>query len=206
MSRKLLAFCATVLLALAAGNALAADSIKGRLGVTGRIGFSVPADSDINGFTVSTDTGFIGGGGFIYGITDNIAAELDVTHATYGTSTLVAPAPFGNSDFDTTNVSLGVQYRFLNVPVRRLVPYVGAGLDILVNDASTGGGIDADTVVGVHLSGGVDYFFLRQLAFTAEMKGVLAPNADIHNAAGQKIGNYDPDSFSMTFGVRYFFN
>jgi outer membrane protein len=204
--KKLFVFCAAALLTMAAGTAMGADSIRGRLGLTGRVGFSVPADSDIGGITVSTDTGLIGGGGFIYGLTDNIAVELDITHAAYGSSTLVAPAPFGKSDFDTTNISMGVQYRFLNLPVRRLVPYAGGGFDILVNDASNGSATDADTVVGVHLSAGVDYFIQRQLALTTEMKGVLAPDADIHNGLGQKIGNFDPDSFSMTFGVRYFFN
>jgi outer membrane protein len=209
MTRKLVVFSAAALLALTAGTAMAADSIKGRLGVTGRIGFSVPADGELNnGTKISTDTGFIGGGGFIYGITDNIAAELDITHAGYGSSTLVAPGFFGNSDFDTTNISLGVQYRFLdlNLPVKHLVPYAGAGLDILINDASTGGFNGVDTVVGIHLSGGVDYFLQRQLALTSEMKFVVAPDADITAPGLGKVGNFDPDSFSMTFGVRYFFN
>jgi outer membrane protein len=51
----------------------------------------------------------------------------------------------------------------------------------------------------------VDYFLLRQLALTSEIKGVIAPNADIKSGGG-KVGEFDPDSFSMTFGVRYFFN
>jgi outer membrane protein len=205
MTRKLVVFCAAALLTLAAGTAIAADSIQGRLGVTAKIGFAVPADGELNnGTTISTDTGFIGGGGFIYGITDNIAAEFDITHAAYGSSAaFIAPAPFGNSDFDTTNISFGVQYRFLNVPVRHLVPYAGGGLDILINGANNG--LDVDTVVGVHAVAGVDYFLQRQLALTSEIKGVLAPDADI-KAGGSKVGNFDPDSFSMTFGVRYFFN
>jgi len=205
MTQRLFMLCLAVMFILPTGTAMA-DSIKGRLGLTGRIGFAVPADSDINGFIVNTDTGFIGGGGFIYGITDNIATELDITHASYGSSTLITPAPFGSSDFDTTNISFGVQYRFINLPISKLVPYAGGGLDILVNNADTGGISDIDTVVGVHLSGGVDYFILKELAITTELKGVLAPNADIHNSGGAKIGNFDPDSFSMTFGVRYFFN
>ena len=28
----------------------------------------------------------------------------------------------------------------------------------------------------------------------------------VYNVTGQKVGNYDPMSFSMLFGVRYFFN
>ena len=205
MTKRLVMLCLAVMFILTAGTALA-DSIRGRLGLTGRLGFAVPADSNINGTTISTETGFIGGGGFIYGLTDNIATELDVTHAAYGSTTLITPAPFGNSDFDTTNISLGVQYRFINLPMSKLVPYAGAGLDILINSASTGGISDVDNVVGVHVSGGVDYFILKELAVTAEIKGVLAPDADMHNSGGVKIGNFDPDNFSMTFGVRYFFN
>ncbi len=205
MKKRLFMLCLAVMIILPAGTVMA-DSIKGRLGLTGRIGFVIPADSDINGSKVDTDTGFIGGGGFIYGITDNIAAELDITHSSYTTSSLFTLSPFGKSDFDTTNISLGAQFRFINLPVSKLVPYAGGGFDILVNDASTGGISDIDTVVGVHVSGGVDYFILKELAVTAEIKGVLAPDADIHNSVGAKIGNFDPDNFSMTFGIRYFFN
>jgi outer membrane protein len=63
-----------------------------------------------------------------------------------------------------------------------------------------------DTVVGAHISGGVDYFVMKQLALTTEIKGVLAPNADIIEPGFGKVGNYDPVSFSMTFGARFFFN
>ena len=203
MTRKLVVLCAAALLTVAAGTAMAADNIKGRLGVTGKIGFLVPADNDIavglpNG-RGNTDTGFVGGGGLIYGITDTIAGELDITHTSFGVS-----GSNNISDFDTTNVSLGVHYRFLNVPIRHLVPYVGGGLDILINGANNG--FDVDTVVGVHANGGVDYFLQRQLALTTEIKGVIAPNADIHGPNGGFAGNFDPNSFSMTFGVRYFFN
>ncbi len=183
------------IVALAAGAAQA-DDIKGRVGVTGRIGFVVPADSDIAGFNASTDTGIIGGGGIIYGLTDHVALEADVTHSSYGSNLGV--------DFNTTDVSLGAQYRFTNLPVKHLVPYVGGGLDILINNVDSAVG-DVDTVVGAHVKGGVDYFLTKELAATAEMKGVLAPNADIHDFGG-KVGNFDPMSFSMTFGVRYFFN
>ena len=86
--------------------------------------------------------------------------------------------------------------------VKNLVPYVGAGLDILFSDFNNA---DVDTVAGVHVSGGVDYFIMKQLAVTAELKGVVAPESDI-KYGGEKIGNYDPMSLSMTFGVRYFFN
>jgi outer membrane protein len=196
MKKWCLLFSLGAAFALAAGTAQA-DDIKGRIGVTGRLGFVVPSDSDIDGFNVSTDTGFIGGGGLIYGLTDHVALEADVTHASYGSSPGV--------DFNTTDISFGAQYRFTNLPQRHLVPYVGGGLDILVNGVDSAVG-DVDTVVGAHVKGGVDYFLTKELAATAEMKGILAPNADIRDPSGVKVGNFDPMNFSMTFGVRYFFN
>jgi outer membrane protein len=179
---------------MAAGAAHAED-IKGRIGVTGRFGFAVPADSDAYGLNVSTDPSFVGGGGVIYGLTDNIALEADVTHASYGSSP--------DAGFSTTDISLGGQYRFINTPVQHLVPFVGGGLDILVNDADGDVG-NVDTVVGAHVKGGADYFITKDLAATAEMKWVLAPNADIRGPFG-KVGNFDPMNFSMMFGARYFF-
>lgn len=197
MKRTLFTFCMVALFALAAGTAMA-DSIKGRLGITGKVGFINPTDSEINGSNIDTDIGIIGGGGFIYGVTDHIAAELDITHASFGSKQDV--------DFDTTNISLGVQYRFIELPISQLVPYAGGGLDILLNDAGGArGAVSADDVLGVHLNGGIDYFLQRQLAANVELKAVLAPDADINNASGNKIGEYDPMSFSMTFGLRYFF-
>ncbi len=205
MKRSLVFCCAVFSLLLTSGGAMAADSINGRLGVTGRIGFLVPTDSELfdRPSNLDTDVGFVGGGGIIYGINKNVAVELDVTHTSFDAN----QGSFGVGSFNTTNISLGGQYRFVDIPVQKLVPYVGAGLDILVNnfDFSAGGSADVDTVAGGHVSGGVDYFILKQVALNAELKGVLAPNADI-KLRGEKIGNYDPTNLSMTFGVRYFFN
>ncbi|GFE62833.1 outer membrane beta-barrel protein [Geobacter sp. AOG2] len=205
MKKEMIAACLVLVCSLVGTSAMAADansteSIKDRFGITGEIGFLVPADSDAvgTGFVIGrghTDTGFVGGGGLIYGILNNYAAEFEVTHTGFGTD--------AGTDFDTTNISLGAQYRYLNLPVKKLVPYAGFGLDILVNGANNG--LDVDTVAGVHVKAGADYFLLRQLALTSEIKGVIAPNADI-KAGGAKVGEFDPDSFSMTFGVRYFFN
>jgi outer membrane protein len=206
MKRKWLSLFLVSICCLSANSAIAADtnlsdSIKNRLGINGRIGFIVPADSDalssggLNGNTHS-DTGFIGGGGIIYGITDLFSAELDITHSSFGTNR--------NIDFDTTNISMGVQYRCPHVPIKHLIPYAGAGIDILVNGANNG--LDVDTVAGIHMTVGVDYFVIKQLALTTEIKGVVAPNADITGPGGVKVGEFDPNNFSMTFGARYFFN
>ena len=205
MKRRIIAVALLMACSLVADYASAAgmngsESIVGRLGVTGRLGFLVPADNSSVGTGVlvgrgNTDVGFVGGGGFIFGFADNIAADFEITHTSFGTDT--------STDFDTTNFSLGFQYRFLNLPVRYLIPYAGAGMDILVNGANNG--LDVDTVAGIHVKGGIDYFLTRQLALTSEIKGVIAPNADI-KSGGTKVGEFDPDSFSMTFGARYFFN
>ncbi|MRR53371.1 MAG: porin family protein [Deltaproteobacteria bacterium] len=205
MKKLIILSCAVFALALTAGTSVAADSISDRLGVSGRIGFLVPEDSDA--FFVpsrlETDVGFIGGGGLIYGINKNFAAEFDITHSEFDADL----AGFRAGDFSTTYISFGAQYRFVDLGTQRLVPYLGAGLDILVNDFTFDDGDNAsvDTVAGAHLSGGVDYFLTNQLALTAEVKGLLAPDADI-SVEGVKVGNYNPTSLSTTFGIRFFFN
>jgi outer membrane protein len=154
MKKFILAFFVVLSLTLPMGTAMA-DSIENRLGITGRLGFIVPSDStELATGTIGTNTDFIGGGGFIYGVNRNIAAELDITHAGFGSSAGV--------NFDITNIALGVQYRFVDIPVKHLVPYAGAGLDILLNEADRGASVD--NVVGAHLSGGVDYFIQRSIA------------------------------------------
>jgi outer membrane protein len=176
-----------------------ADSIKGRLGVTGKIGFLVPADNEADDFFHNkTDAGFIGGGSLIFGIDDHFAGEFGVTRASFDSN---------DGDFGTTDISFGGQYRFATSR-RQLVPYVGVGLDILVNDYDPNfpASRDVDTTVGVHLAGGVDYFLLKQLALTGEAKLLLSPDADISDRVGNHTGNFDPSNFSSTFGVRYFFN
>ncbi|AJE04633.1 porin family protein [Geobacter pickeringii] len=200
---KKIVFLASLVLMLAVGSGSAlADSIKGRLGVTGRIGFLLPADSDFENLKLESDAGFLGGGGFIYGITDNLAAEIDVTRSEFGTNRVDGR---DEGDFGITNISLGVQYRFL-IPQPKLVPYAGAGLDILVSDYKRPNGFnaDVDTTVGVHICGGIDYFFMKQLALNAEIKGIVAPQVDIHAPDGS--GNFDPSGVSGTVGIRFFFN
>jgi len=192
MKKLLVLVCATATLSLAAGSAIA-DSIKGRVGVTGKIGFTIPADGDIGPYKNNTDTGFIGGAGVIYGIDNHLAVEADITRSVFDSD-------FG--DFDVTDLALGAQYRFaLSQP--QLVPFVGAGLDFLMIDVD--GGRDVDNTVGVHAKAGVDYFLMKQLALTAEAKLLVAPDTDINGPAG-KAGNFDPTSLSTTVGVRYFFN
>jgi len=204
MRRSFINVCVMLCLLLAAGTA-AAESIQGRIGVNGRLGFLVPSDTNTSLYyqDLETDACFIGGGGFIYGITENLALELDITHYWFDGNY----AGIKVEEFSTTDISLGVQYRFNNLTVSKLVPFVGGGVDILLSDTTDlyGEGGDVDTVPGVHANGGVDYFIMKQLALTAELKVVVAPNADI-KFRGFKTGDYDPNSFSSTIGFRYFFN
>ena len=191
----LVAACA-VLTAFLAGNAAAAD-LRGRLAVTGKIGVIDPAKSEMNDrdgtLVVSTDAGFIGGGGFLFGVDDNVAMELDVTRAIFHTS--------GFGQADVTNLSIGAQYRFPEN--QRLIPYLGAGIDVLINDLPHN---TANTVLGLHIAGGVDYMLQRYVALNAEVKGVEAFSADVKDFSGAKVGQFDPSNFSFTVGARFFFN
>jgi outer membrane protein len=201
MKKYVMCACLLVMVSVSTSSAMA-ESIAGRVGITGRIGFLKPADSDFDDRKLETDVGFVGGGGLIYGIDRHFAAELDITRAEFSANRVSGP---NEGDFGITNISLGVQYRLME-PQPRLVPYVGAGLDILLTDHTRPNGIKAnvDNTVGIHLSGGVDYFFLKGLAVTAELKALLAVEADINTATG--TGHFDPSSISGTVGVRYFFN
>jgi len=192
MKKLLVLACATAAFSLTVGTAIA-DDIKGKIGVTGKVGVLIPSNGDYGPFNNKTDAGFIAGGGIIYGIDKHFAAEVDITRTSFDSD---------HGNFGVTNLSFGGQYRFAsNFP--KVVPYVGAGLDILINDADQGRSVD--TAVGVHGAVGVDYFLTKQLALTAEAKLVLAPDADIKNSSG-KVGSFDPTSISTTIGVRYFFN
>lgn len=193
--KKLLVVAVVALMLTLIGGGAYAESIENRIGVTGRMGFIIPADSDFEDYQIDTDAGFIGGGGVIYGFDKNIAIEIDVTHTWFG-GNLPSGADMG--EFSITNLAFGVQYRF-QVAEPALTPYAGGGIDILFNDYSRA---SVDDVVGIHAAGGVDYFLTRDIALNAEIKAVVAPDADIKGGRG---GNFDPSSISGTFGVRYFF-
>ena len=184
------------LLILLASNALA-ESINGRLGFTGKVGFIMPLkDLTINGYPDGTiDTGFAGGGGLIYGLNDNFALELDVTHAP---SSNVTSTWLNVGDLQTTDISFGIQYRFM--PKEHLVPYVGVGADFITGDIQNA---SVDWSYGGHVSVGVDYFLNKNIALTADFKYVIGSKSDIE-LFGITRGKYDPMSFIGTFGVRLY--
>ena len=197
MKKLIVLACLATTVSMTAGTAMA-DNIRGKLGVTGKLGFLAPADNNAEFVNNRTDAGLVAGVGLIYGIDNHLAAELDLTRSEFGSDT---------GDFSLTNLSLGGQYRFgINDP--KLVPYIGVGIDILATDydPDNGSSRDVDTTAGVHISAGVDYFLQQNLALTAEVKVVAAPETDITDNSGAHRGDFDPSSVSTTVGLRYFFN
>jgi len=197
MKRFMVSTCLAATVFMTTGTAMA-DSIKGKLGVTGKIGLLVPADNESDFYHNKTDAGLTGSVGLLYGVDDHIAAELEVSRTSFSSE---------NGDFGMTDVSLSGQYRFANLR-RQLVPYLGGGLDILVSNYDPYDGTlrNVDTTLGAHINGGFDYFLQKELALTAEVNVVVAPNANITDGLGDHRGNFDPTNFSTTVGVRYFFN
>jgi len=183
-------------LSLFAGNAMA-DSINGRLGLTGRLGLIVPLkDLTISGSESGKhDTGFAGGGGLIYGIGNNFALELEVIHAP---ATDVTSGGVKIGEQQTTDVSLGLQYRIM--PERSFVPYVAVGADAIKGDIENS---TIDWTYGGHAGIGADYFINKSIAVTADFRYVIGAKSDIV-LNGVTKGKYDPMSFIGTVGIRLF--
>ncbi|MBU5636421.1 porin family protein [Geomonas sp. Red69] len=185
-----------VLLLLLISNAMA-DGIQGRIGLTGKVGFLMPVQDDFITGVEDTNTGLAAGGGIIYGIGKNVAAEVDIMHVP---TLRVEAAGAKVGEASMTDISLGLQYRF--TPEKPLVPYLGAGVDFIkgkfTNVADRRYGLEWTT--GGHVSAGVDYFATRGIALTAELKGVFAPAGNIKSTPQE----YNPNSFVGTVGVRLF--
>lgn len=69
---------ATLILTLTSASAWA-ESLAGRLGITGKAGALVPLEDLVSG-TSDSEPAFAAGGGIIFGLSGNLAAEVDVTH------------------------------------------------------------------------------------------------------------------------------
>ena len=197
MKKIIISACLTTIIAMSAATAMA-DSIRGKVGISGKIGFMNPADNESDFFKNKTDSGTIAAVGLLYGLDDHIALEVEASRTEFGSET---------GDFGVTNISLGGQYRF-GISPRQLVPFIGVGLDVLASNYDPNNGVssDVDSTVGVHISGGIDFFLQKNLALSAEAKLVAAPEVKIKEWDGYHSGNFDPSSFSTTVGIRYFFN
>jgi outer membrane protein len=185
MKKAVIAIAAALLVAASSGAALA-DSIKGTLGLTGKLGLINPADSKRGNTIIDTDPGFILGGGMIYGFDNNAAFEMEISHAWFD---------FGSTDATLTDLAVGLQYRF--TPESKMVPYLGAGFDVLMPDVD---GDSVDTTLGAYVKGGVDYFIERNIALTGELKLTGGLEADIDGG-----GKFDPSSVALTGGIRFYF-
>lgn len=186
-----------VVLLLVAVNAMA-DSINGRLGVTGRIGATLPLNDDFIRNTSDTDASLAVGGGLIYGFSEHMAADVEVLHMprldvqVNGVKTFEAAV---------TDVSLGVQCRFSTG--NRLVPYVGLGPDFITGDLKhvNGTSYRLDWTYGGHVNLGFDWFITPGIAMTADVRGVYAADGDVLSGS-TTVSEYRPQWFQGTVGVR----
>jgi outer membrane protein len=198
--KKKIAVATALAVSLLAGNAMA-DSIDGKFGISGYLGFQIPADATDNtdGIKLETEVAFTGGGGILYGIAGGVAAEVQVSHSTIDVDNPLLNAP----KFETTNIDVGLQYRFMTD--RKLVPYVGAGMTFLLPQFKEDKDIyDIDTAYGGFVKLGLDYFVNPHIALSAEVKQVIGPTVNIRDAAGPE-GNFNPDALHSLFGLKYFF-
>jgi outer membrane protein len=194
MLKKLVVILAVTLLSTSA----MAESVNGRVGITGKIGFNAPLqDVTVTGKADATvDTGFAGGGGLIYGLNDKLALELDALVSP--SSSVSYSSTINLGDLQTTDISLGLQYRFMTD--RHLVPYVGAGMDFIKGDIANS---TVNWSYGGHVSGGVDYFLNKSIAMSAEVKYVVGSVSDI-TLTGVTVGRFNPMSVVGTVGCRLF--
>lgn len=189
--KKTVLSAAVVALSLAAAGA-EAQSIRGTMGVTARAGLISPADSKGRvGDYVDTDVGFVGDLGFLYGVDDRLAFEVDLSYAKFSTS---SGSGYGTGTLK--GMAVGVQYRF--PPANpSMTPYMALGVDVLIPDYRRA---NVDTVFGAHVRGGFDYFLDRNLAFNVDFKVTGGFEADVDGG-----GKFDPSSVSAMGGFRYFF-
>jgi len=174
-----------------------ADSLDGRLGITGKGGALVPLKNDFIGATSKTETGLVAGGGLIFGICRNLAAEIDVTHALNLDVQMAGAKAF---DATLTDVAVGAQYRFSG---DRLVPYLGAGADFIQGTLKSvaGAGYDLDWTEGGHVNAGVDWFLSDGIALSVEVRGFYAAKGDV-KSGGTKVADYYPRGAIATLGLR----
>lgn len=196
-----------LLLLLAAGN-VSAEDMKGKFGLTLHGGFNVPMNGELSSTlglrdtTIDTDVGLIIGGGILYGITKNFALDLELLYSESEGKYL----GFEIVKFSTVDLALGGSYHF--DLASKWAPYLGVGVDVLINSAEPSGILsgltspDAQTTFGGHLKAGVDYFFTKNFALNAEMKALVSGSSEV-TVTGGTLGDYQPTSFSGLFGFRF---
>ncbi len=221
MKKTFLFACAALLLF---SNIATADSVAHKFGVTARGGIdeffnseftdAAAANLDVN-TTIKGGVGWTVGGGFMYGVTDNLAVDFDVIYTqveTSWTKSGVGDQTFGRGK--TIDVSFGAQWRFQ--PKKNLVPYIGAGIDLLINNfdlydayTTSGESIDIDNTYGGHLAIGADYFITPNIALNAEFRYLYSASGDMTlknpGNADVVVGSFSPSNVSGVVGIRFFF-
>lgn len=175
-----------------------AENIAGRLGLTARIGATVPLQDDFIKGTSDTDAGLAFGGGLIYGFNEHVAGEVEAFH----TPQLdVSSGGVKTFEADITDISLGVQFRFL--AGNRLVPYFGFGPDFITGGLKHVNGTDykLDWTYGGHVNLGFDWFINKGIAFTTDLRGVYAVDGDVLRGSA-KVTEFQPQWFQGTAGFR----
>lgn len=190
-------FLAVITLSMTTSTAFA-DSIANRFGITGRIGVVAPLDNEFVKDTSDTNSGVAYNGGLIYGFTDHIASELEITYIPKLKVEIDGDTAY---DAQMTDISLGLQYRFM--PEKSLVPYIGVGVDFIEGklDYLDGGGYDMAWTYGGHINAGLDWFLTKGIALTADVRCTAAATGDVEKG-NTKVTEYDPLWFQGTVGFR----
>jgi outer membrane protein len=205
-------------------NTAMAESIAGKFGITARGGAGYFLNSEFTDAsvaywgvdkTIKGGPGWTGGGGLMYGITDNLSVDFDIIYGQVdvtGTSSGGTDQVFGEGK--TVDFSFGAQWRF--APKRTFVPYAGAGVDFLINSFSfndaystPGETLNADNTYGGHLNIGADYFVTPKIALNAEFRYLYSTKGDmIRKYPGETdvvAATYNPSNISGFAGIRFFF-
>ncbi|HEY6837588.1 MAG TPA: outer membrane beta-barrel protein [Geobacteraceae bacterium] len=185
------------ILAFTAGTAMA-DSIGGRFGVTGRAGGLVPVGDPLISSTSESKTGFVGGGGLIFGLGSCFDADVEVLHSPQ-LNTEIGGVKVAEAQL--TDIAIGIHYRIM--PNNRLVPYIGGGADFIKGDVSftSGNTYGLDWTYGGHANAGIDFFLNKSIALNLDFRGLFAVKGDI-TRGDVVVGEYDPMSFIGTVGIR----
>lgn len=107
---------------------------------------------------------------------------------------------FGSPSLKTSTVdfSIGSQYRFNNRNI--VTPYLQAGADYLLNNASNNYKIENS--FGGHVAVGFDFFPDNYNAVNVELKQTIAMSSAITNT-GVTVAHFNPSNLALTLGLRF---
>ncbi|PKN51538.1 MAG: hypothetical protein CVU55_11345 [Deltaproteobacteria bacterium HGW-Deltaproteobacteria-13] len=201
-----------------------ASSVAGKVGITARGGSGYFFNNEFTDAAaahwgvegkIKGGTGWTGGGGVMYGITDNLSVDFDVIYS----QVEVTMTTLGGVDHvfgrgKTIDFSFGAQWRFM--PKSAFVPYAGAGVDFMINKfdlydaySTPGESLEIDNTYGGHLNLGADYFITPNIALNAEFRYLYSTSGDMKRKyAGDPdvvAATYSPGNVSAFAGIRFFF-